>query len=160
MKDDEARGLVLQRLYNIRHEVPQASLNHFDGLPISNAVLFNILDQLAQENMIEWLPHRVSGVVNIFANAHIKVLGVKVIEGTVTSPIAIKIINVQGSHNVVGDHNVQTFNLDAEKIIANINSAGASITEKEEAKSLFKKVMENPLVKGAIELWAKAHTGT
>ena len=110
--------------------------------------------------MIEWLPHRVSGVVNIFANAHIKVLGVKVIEGTVTSPIAIKIINVQGSHNVVGDHNVQTFNLDAEKIIANINSAGASITEKEEAKSLFKKVMENPLVKGAIELWAKAHTGT
>jgi len=84
MKDNEARGLVLKRLYELRHEVPQASLEHFEGLPFGNAVLFNVLDQLAQENMIDWLPHRVGGAINFFANAHIKVLGVKVMEGTAT----------------------------------------------------------------------------
>jgi hypothetical protein len=162
MKDDEKRGVILRRLYDLRVPVPQASLEHFEDLQFDNADLFNILEQLAQEDLIEWLPHRVSGVIDFFAKAHIKVLGVKVIEGTATSPVAIKIINVQGSHNVIGDRNIQTFNLslEAEKIVANINSTGASITEKEEAKSLFKKVMENPLVKGALEWWAKSHTGT
>jgi hypothetical protein len=40
-----------------------------------------------------------------------------------------------------------------------IDGGSGTVQEKEEAKSLLTKVFNNPLVKGAIEWWAKTHTG-
>lgn len=116
------------------------------------------MEQLAQEGLIDWNPARGPMRSYLAFMAHISVHGSKVIEGVEQTRLEIKIdrsINIHGSTNVhIGD-----INIDAEKIVANINSANATVTEREEAKSLFKKVLENPLLKGAIERWAKSFTG-
>ena len=52
-----------------------------------------------------------------------------------------------------------TLNMDIDRLNSLIDSADASVKEKEEAKSLLKKLVENPLVKAAVEWWAKVHTG-
>lgn len=163
MQDKELRGLVLQRLYDIRHTKDVANPSDFADLGLEQNVLGNILEQLAQEALVDWKPLRGGMRTYLAFMAHITVHGSQVIEGVEQSNLEIKIdksINVHGSTNVqIGQGNIQTINLDAEKIVANINSANASNTEKEEAKSLLKKLMDNPLLKGALELWARSHTG-
>jgi hypothetical protein len=76
--------------------------------------------------------------------------GVDVIEGNVTAPIAIsidKLISISGSMGVqIGERNVQDIRLDAETITASIDQSGATVHEKEEAKSLWGRVLTNPLL--------------
>lgn len=85
MKDNEARGIVLQRLYDIRHDVDMAQPQHFEAfektLPAN--VIANVLSQLADKGMIQFKPHKLtsSGVIDFF-QARISALGVDVIEGT------------------------------------------------------------------------------
>jgi hypothetical protein len=164
MNDTEARGLVLKRLYDIRKTVPQATPKDFADLKLDHIDLANAMEQLSEKRMLSlWKPIRngATGQIDIFI-AHIGAHGVDVQEGVVPPPPDIKIIHIHGSQNIIGDRNVQNvnFNLDAEKIIANINSANATNTEKEEAKSLLQKLMDNPVLKWALELVVKSHTGS
>jgi hypothetical protein len=82
--------------------------------------------------------------------AHITGLGVDVVEGNVRSPIAItidrRVTGSGSSHVQVGDGNVQDIHMTADKIVAAINSSTASEAEKEKAKSLLQRVLENPLL--------------
>ena len=81
MTDSEARDLVLQRLYDLRHTVPQATPKHFADLQFDIAFLGNILEQLAQKNLIDWNTHRNrnSGTIDVFT-VRINAFGVETIE--------------------------------------------------------------------------------
>jgi hypothetical protein len=109
MKDEEAGGLVLQRFYDIRHTTEDASPDEFRDLRIDENVLPNIVGQLADENLVVWKPHKSSstGKIDMFL-AHIKVDGVKVVEGSKKAPIPILMGPfINQSTNVVNSPNSQ-----------------------------------------------------
>jgi hypothetical protein len=165
MNDSETRGLVLRRLYEIRHQIVQAQVHDFDDLQLEPDVLVGIMDQLAQKNLIEWTPHR-SGMrpgIDAFV-AHIKAFGVDVVEGTERPPIAITIdssVNVHGSQNVQigGEGNVQTVTMDIDKMVTAVGSSNASLAEREEAKSILKRMANSKLVQTVIVEFFKKHFG-
>lgn len=117
MRDDHARGLVLQSLYEIRHEkdhlrVPEELA--IPGMPMNDRatlkMLGNIAKQLAEKGLIEFHPvidpHYYTG------HASITAFGVDVVEGSSRPPIAIVIdqsIEIHGSSQVqIGDGHIQT----------------------------------------------------
>jgi hypothetical protein len=155
MKDSDSRGLVLKRLYDVRHQLDHANGSDFSGLPIEPKVLPNILEQLAQQNLIDWKPLRGSMGSYLAFMAKITAFGVDVVEGNITSPITVTIdssVNVHGSQNVqVGGHgNIQTVTMDFEKMINAVEGADVSISEKAEAKSLLQKIANNKLVQSIV----------
>jgi hypothetical protein len=86
MTDREACDVVLRRLYDIRHSVPQASPKDLADLQFDVAYLGNILEQLAQKNLIDWHSHRNrnTGSIDIFT-ARINAFGVEAIEKAATA---------------------------------------------------------------------------
>jgi len=78
--------------------------------------------------------------------------GVDIIEGTAKAPISIsydysQIVSVNHSSAVqIGDGNVQDMSVHIGKIVSAIDESSASEQRKAEAKSLFKKFLEHPLV--------------
>jgi hypothetical protein len=160
----EARGLVLQRLYDIRHTVDFANQQDFAGIPLDETTLGNILEQLVHQNLAQWNPARGLAHSYLAFMARITAFGVDVIEGVLKPPIAISIdssINVHGSQNIQigGQGNVQSLTMDIEKMNSFVDSSGASVVEKEEAKSLLRKLSENKLVQIAIGGLIRAKTG-
>jgi hypothetical protein len=155
MKDSAARGIVLKQLYDIRHQLDRANGSDFAGLPIEPKILPNILDQLAQQNLIDWNPLR-GGMGSYLAfMAKITAFGVDVVEGNVASPITVTIdssVNVHGSQNVQvgGQGNVQTVTMEFEKMINAVEGADVSVSEKAEAKSLLQKIAGDKLVQSVI----------
>jgi hypothetical protein len=145
VKDADRRAVILQKLYAKRHA------QSWVGLPLEahtqeeQIIEFNICNQLHQSGLIEFKPMNPYG-----GAAQISNLGVDVIEGNAKPPIAISIdrsISVSGSTFVqIGNDNTQDIRIDADKIVAAINHAAATSTEKEDAKTLFQKVLENPLL--------------
>jgi hypothetical protein len=152
MKDAEWRGLILQRLYDIRH-INDGSTTIPDGLGLDGLVpsgndnlLANVADQLKQHNLIgfsEFIAPRRMG------RAKITAFGVDVVEGTKVSEITITIdqsTNVHHSQHVqVGKGNIQNTG-DIHKLNVAIDESHATLTEKDEAKSLLRKITENPLL--------------
>jgi hypothetical protein len=160
MKDADWRGLVLKALYDVRHD-PQSggallipdSLNlpgvEMDGQ--NKAIVANIAEQLKDHRYITWSEHHGA---HRQGRARITAFGVDVIEGTKQSEITITIdqsTNIQHSQHVqIGKGNIQDVG-DIRKLNMAIDEAMASMQEKEEAKSLLKRVLENPLLKGIIK---------
>ena len=147
MNDNELRGKLLKELYDRRREPwTQIGLDHFNDPEAQETV--RIAEQLSQYGLIEFkmLNRHLGGQARILA------FGVDVIEGTTHAPISISIdgsqtINISNSSNIqVGDHNSQTINSGVQALIKTINESNASPSEKEEAKSLLKKLLEHPLV--------------
>jgi hypothetical protein len=166
MKDNEARGLILTRLYEIRNEVDYANPKDLAGLPLAEDVVGNILKQLDEQGLINWKPVRAGPGRNYLAYmAHITAFGVDVVEGNSRPPISITIdssVNVHGSQNVMvgGQGNVQTVTMDIEKMISVVDNSGTSVAEREEAKSLLKKIADNKLVQTILTGWFKSKFGT
>jgi hypothetical protein len=83
-------------------------------------------------------------------------LGVDVVEGNTAAPIAISIdrsISVSGSTHVqIGDGNVQDLHMNADKIVGAINRSTATGAEKEEAKSLLARLLDNPILSRIVGL--------
>jgi hypothetical protein len=156
IKDADRRAVILQRLYDERHVHPWIA---FPLPEISSQeeqiIAGNICAQLQQAGLIEWktpAPGQPMGM------AHITGRGIDVIEGNAKSPIAITIdrrVTITGSrgHIQVGDSNVQDIRMNADKIVAAINSSTTTEAEKEEAKSLLQRVLENPLLSTLIGLF-------
>jgi hypothetical protein len=159
MKDQEARGIVLKRLYDIREAKQPAELSNFDDTSLAPETVTRMLEQLAQKGLIEWHPHK--GGINsptkyLAVMARISAFGVDVVEGGAKSPIAINIdasVNVHGSQGVQigGSGNVQNVSLTLERLNNYIDSAGATTQEKKDAKGLLSAAFENPLVQKAIQ---------
>ena len=170
MKDADIRGLVLQKLFDARNarrrglKIPEGlDIPGFDLSEEHNLhVLGNATKQLAEKNLITF--HEMINRPYPSGLAIINADGIDVVEGTARSPISITLdnsVNVHGSQGVQvgGQGNVQNVTLDVGKLINAIDGGSGTIQEKEEAKSLLKRVIDNPLVKGALEWWAKSHTG-
>jgi hypothetical protein len=169
VKDSEVRGLVLKALYDIRNKPRGHTIQIPEGLNIpgfelssedSLHLLGNVAKQLGELGLIEF--HQVVNRRHPSGLAWIKAPGVDVVEGTASAPVTITFDNsvrVTGSQGVQigGQGNVQKISMDAAKLINAIDGGAGTIQEKEEAKSLLKKLVENPLIKAALELWAKSH---
>jgi hypothetical protein len=162
MKDSEVRGLILKSLYDQRHTKHFVDMPEEIGIDLDKKVLGNVAIQLEQQGLISFKQYMgkpyPSGLAKILA------YGVDVVEGTTTPPITITVdssVNVHGSNNIQigGQGNVQTVTMEVDKIVSIIDSSGASVVEKEEAKSLLKKLSENSLVRSALGAWFKSKLG-
>jgi hypothetical protein len=158
MKDNDLRGLLLQKFYDLRNDgdgivslhtiVPGAAskeeLNQFA----------NVCDQLAANKLIKWNPLRTrAGIIG--GMGQITADGVDVVEKTVKPPITITLhdrsVSVHSSSNVqIGDRNTQGISLEIGRLIAAIDHSSATDAEKTEARSLLKKLSENKLVQTAL----------
>ena len=160
MKDSELRGLVLQRLYDLRRSgklfLTTSNPALDPSLPFQETL--RICEQLGQHGLVEVDLHRNmstrdgefdSGIVKITAQ------GADVVEGNSRSDIKIEFmqtnnINVSNSSGIViGDGNSQTISTQLEVLVRAIERSGASDQEKIQAKTLLRKLVESPAV-GAV----------
>jgi hypothetical protein len=175
MKDSVVRGRLLHLLYERRSEgsipfgqaeqavPPPAGINRRDWL--------RAVAQLSEYGLIDWVPlEDNSGMGLLSGFAKINDFGVKVLEAGVEPPIPIS-INVSRT-NVLREQQApittstaqQQMVTDAlEKVIAAINEADVSEHEKNEAKSLLRKLLGSKTVAsvlgpGAQSLAAKYFT--
>lgn len=156
MNDNDLRGLILRRLYDARNG-PEGWLRVndlreiVDEDPNETARICRDLDQLG---LIEW--KEVRGAAGPAGVGKITPYGVNVREGVATSPATITVhdhsVRVSGSsHNVqVGNENIQVGNVDISSLTSAIDSANISPAQKEEAKSMLRRLAENPVVWGII----------
>ena len=165
MKDSEVRGIILQRLYDVRH-MNNGMIDIPDGLSligIEPTVLGNCAAQLDEQGLIKFRQYM--GLGYRAGHGSITAFGVDVVEGSVQPPIAVTIdssINVSGSQGVQigGWANVQNMTLEIEKMISMVDSVGGTVTEKEEAKSLLNKLSENEVVQRVLGAMVKRWLGT
>lgn len=157
MKDSDLRGLILKKYYEKRREQwTQWADTDFKDLPESvefDAVDLNrACDQLADHGLIEWKPIRDHHGRTVGGAGHINANGTDVIENNVAPPISISFdhsrnISVESSSNVqIGDSNIQDVSVSLKKLVVAIESADATDSEKNEAKSRLSKFLQHPLV--------------
>jgi len=141
MKDNELRGIILEKFFEVRRErVFQPKPDNFNP-PIPPEDLYRICDQLHEHGLIHWNPFKTLGGY-LGGMGQITAYGVDVVgnEGK-QSPINITITS-----NIFN----QSFIFDIEQIIMRINDIDASEEEKTEAKSRIKSFIEHPLVSSIV----------
>ena len=146
--DNERRGELLKRFYDLRKE--QAAVSIGVGASQDKEALEDIRigRQLAEAGLINFkqVNRHIGGHATITAK------GVDVVEGHATPGIAINIdqsraINISSSSNVqIGDHNIQTIHAGVQALVEAIDAANADSSEKSEAKGLLRQLLEHPLV--------------
>jgi hypothetical protein len=162
IKDADRRAVLLRKFYDARHTTEWAPLPVEPSASREDQIIAaNICRQLAQSGLIEW---NGLGGDPAEGNGRITSRGIDVVEGNATAPIAITIdsrqYSISDSQNVqIGKGNAQGVTLNAEKIVAAINSWTATAQEKEEAKSLLQSVLDNPLLKKAFEIFTTGGSG-
>ena len=156
MKDTVVRGCLLQLLYERRSEdsipfgqgeqavSPPGGINRRDWL--------RAVAQLSEYHLIDWTPlEDQSGMGLLSGFAKINDFGVKVLEGGVASPIRI---SFDESRRTTVRHDEQVPTAPAtpqqqaitealEKVIVAINEAEASDRDKNEVKSLLRKLLRS-----------------
>lgn len=156
MKDSVVRGCLLQLLYERRNEgfipfghaeqavPPPGGINRRDWL--------RAVAQLSEYCLIDWTPlEDQSGMGLLSGFAKINDSGVKVLEGGVAPPIQIAIdesrrttvLRQRQAPIAPSTPQQQTITEALEKVITAINQAAVSEQEKNEAKSLLRKLLGN-----------------
>ena len=176
MKDAVVRGCLLQLLYERRSEgsVPFGHVEQAVPPPggISRRDWLRAVAQLSEYRLIDWTPLKdKSGMGLVSGFAKINDFGVKVLEGGVAPPIGISIDEIRQTTvpqreqaPIVASTPQQQMIRDAlEKVITAINQADVSEQQKNEAKSLLRKLLgskaaANVLGPGAQSLAAKYFT--
>jgi hypothetical protein len=154
MKDSVVRGCLLQLLYERRSEgsipfgqgeqavLPPGGINGRDWL--------RALAQLAEYHLVDWTPFKdQSGMGLMSGFARINDFGVKVLEGGITPPMWISIgksrrttaARRQTPTAPSGEQQQQVIMDALEKVITAINQADVSEQEKNEAKTLLRKLL-------------------
>ena len=112
MKDNELRGIVLQKLYELRAKrIVRTGYVNFD--PVPRDAVGRILEQLREHGLVDWRPMVSSAGAG---NAKITARGIDVVEGTDIPPIAVHVdqslhYTFQNSdRNIIGDANTQISN--------------------------------------------------
>ncbi|WP_186128595.1 hypothetical protein [Burkholderia gladioli] len=155
MKDNELRGVVLEKLYEYRHRESRFhSWTNADlaALGVEENVLFTICDQLGEHGLIDWKPVRsMSGTHG--GMARITAHGVDVVEQTDRASLSISFVdnsqhvNVHSSSNVqIGDNNTQSIVSGLEQLVRAINDSSAAPEEKQSAQSKLKSFINSPVV--------------
>jgi hypothetical protein len=176
MKDSVVRGRLLQLLYQRRSEgsIPFGHIEQAVPPPggISRRDWLRAVAQLSEYGLIDWTPlEDKSGMGLLSGFAKINDFGVKVLEGGVESPVSISIdksrrtrVSKREQAPIAGRTPQQQAITDAlEKVITAINQADVSQREKNEAKSLLRKLLSSKaaaklLGAGAQSLAAKYFT--
>jgi hypothetical protein len=152
--DSDLRGIVLRRFYERRNENSAGLINLTTqdfGDGHSRNELIRICGQLADHDLIrKWGPNMEGGGPNLGHGA-ISASGVDVIEGTQRAPLGISLntnnITVVGSQNVqIGDANSQKLSITIGDLISKIDNSEHTASQKEEAKSRLKQLLNNPVV--------------
>jgi len=177
MKDSVVRGRLLQLLYQRRTEgsIPLGHVEEAVPPPgsISRRDWLRAAAQLSEYGLIDWTPlEDKSGMGLLSGFAKINDFGVQVIEAGVAPPIRISIdesrrtaVAQTGQAPIAVSTPQQQKITDAlEKVITAINQADVSEHEKNEAKSLLRKLLRSKaaakvLGPGAQSLVAKYITG-
>src|SRR5437016_5544527 len=177
MKDSVVRGRLLQLLYELRSEgsIPFGRLEQAVPPPggMSRRDWLRAIAQLSEYRLIDWTPlEDQSGMGLLSGFAKINDFGVKVLEAGVEPPIRISIdesrrttVPRQEQAPIAASTPQQQVITEAlEKVITAINQADVSEQEKNEAKSLLRKLLGNKaaasvLGAGAQSLAAKYLTG-
>ena len=154
MKDSVVRGRLLQLLYERRREgsIPFGHAEHAVPPPagINRRDWLRAVAQLSEYRLIDWTPlEDRSGTGLLSGFAKINDFGAKVLEGGVAPPIRISID--ESRRTTVPQHQQaqvgpstpqqQVITEALEKVIAAINQADVSEQEKNEAKSLLRKLL-------------------
>ena len=178
MKDSVVRGRLLQLLYERRSEGSIPFGQHEQAVPppggISRRDWLRALAQLSEYHLVDWTPlEDQSGMGLLSGFAKINDFGVKVLEAGVASPISISIDKSrrttvprrQQTSTAPSTPQQQQVIMEAlEKVITAINQADVSEQEKNEAKSLLRKLLGSKaaasvLGPGAQSLAAKYFAG-
>ncbi|MGR0481560.1 MAG: hypothetical protein ACTFAL_09205 [Candidatus Electronema sp. V4] len=161
MKDSELRGYILQYFYDRRRNgLTLSPPKPADiGVEVTEQDILYVCDQLGEHNYLEWngrkFNYKSSGKI-LSGYGRINAFGVDVVEGNETPAIKVEFVqhtnnstvnitdstNVIAGNSITGDNNTLTLS-GLEKAI---ESADATPQEKEEAKTLFRKLLEHPLV--------------
>ena len=154
MKDAVVRGCLLQLLYERRSEGPVPFGHVEQAVPppggISRRDWLRAVAQLSEYRLIDWTPLKdKSGMGLVSGFAKINDFGVKVLEAGVASPISISFdksrrttVPQQEQAPIVASTPQQQMISDAlEKVITAINQADVSEQQKNEAKSLLRKLL-------------------
>jgi len=155
MKDSVVRGCLLQLLYERRSEgsIPFGHADQAVPPPagISRRDWLRAVAQLSEYRLIDWTPLKdKSGMGLLSGFAKINGFGVKVLEGGVASPIQISIDEgrrttvPQQKRAPIGQRTPrqqQVIVKALEKVITAINQADVSGREKNEVKSLLRKLL-------------------
>ena len=154
MKDSVVRGCLLQLLYERRSEgsIPFGHAEQAVPPPggISRRDWLRAVAQLSEYRLIDWTPLKdQSGMGLLSGVAKINDFGVKVLESGVASPIRISIDEVrrttvpQREQAPIGPSTPQQQVIveALEKVITAINQADVSEREKNEVKSLLRKLL-------------------
>jgi hypothetical protein len=156
MKDSVVRGRLLQLLYERRSE-GSTPFGHIEqAIPppggISRRDWLRAVAQLSEYGLLDWTPlEDKSGMGLVSGFAKINEFGVKVIEAGVAPPIQIAIdesrrttVPQQEPAPIATSTPQQQKIMDAlEKVITAINRANVSEQEKNEAKSLLRKLLSS-----------------
>jgi F0F1-type ATP synthase epsilon subunit len=177
MKDSVVRGRLLQLLYERRSEgsIPFGRVEQAVPPPggISRRDWLRAVAQLSENGLIDWTPlEDKSGMGLLSGFAKINDFGVKVLEAGVAPPIQISIdesrrasVRRKEQAPIATSTPQQQKITDAlEKVITAINEADVSEQEKNEAKSLLRKLLSSKaaakvLGAGAQSLTAKYFAG-
>src|SRR5213596_2618093 len=154
MKDSVVRGYVLQLLYERRSEgsIPFGHAEQAVPPPegINRRDWLRAVAQLSEYRLIDWTPlEDQSGMGLLSGFAKINDFGIKVLEAGVASPISISIdesrrptVARQEQAPITASTPQQQVITEAlEKVMTAINQADVSEREKNEAKSLFRKLL-------------------
>ena len=152
VKDNEIRGLLLQRYYERRREGIQALEPSEFGGRLTKEEINHVSVQLIENGLVggEVAESMDQGLQEVFGR--ITAQGVDVVEGSARAPISIhltqdKSITVTGSQGVViGDSNTQSVRMEIDKLVQAIDGSSASATEKAEAISKLRAFLGLPLV--------------
>jgi hypothetical protein len=156
MKDSVVRGRMLQLLYERRREgsIPFGHGEHAVPPPegINRRDWLRAVAQLSEYRLVDWTPlEDRSGMGLLSGFAKINDFGVKVLEASVAPPISISIDESrqttvpqqQQAPIAASIPQQQAITKALEKVITAINQADVSEQEKDEAKSLLRKLLES-----------------
>ena len=154
MKDSVVRGCLLQLLYERRSEgsIPLGHMEHAVPPPggINRRDWLRAVAQLSEYRLIDWTPlEDKSGLSLLSGFAKINDFGVKVLEAGVESPIGIsfdesrrtRVPRRQQAPIAASTPQQEMITEALEKVITAINQADVSEQEKNEAKSLLRKLL-------------------
>ena len=154
MKDSVVRGCLLQLLYERQAEGPIPFGQAEDAVPppggINHRDWLRAVAQLSEYHLIDWTPlEDKSGMGLLSGFAKINDFGVEVLEGDVSAPLRISIdesrrstVSKREQAPIAGRTPQQQMITEAlEKVIAAINQADVSAQQRNEAKSLLRRLL-------------------
>ena len=148
MTDEEGRGLILQRLYDLRDTGDgRVQLSQLDDLGFPEATAGRYVEQLKQLGLADGSIHKSSNTGRIdHVYVNITGPGSEAIENPNKRPAQVIIQNTSIHNSIIGNHNQQNISLDVNKFYAAIENADATREAKEEAKSIVTRILDSKLL--------------